>query len=446
MLENETVDLAKAMMGTASTVRLLFPDLHGVPRGKDVPVGEFEHVADHGLCFCSAVMGTDLRHTPVVGGAEGYPDMRAVPDMTTLLPLPWDPGVSAVIADLSRVGEDRPEPTDPRGALRRAVSEFEGLGYSPIIGPELEFYLCRSDGGQPPKITRHIDRLSMVYTVGPQADPDGTVRTLTEMLSQLGMETFAVNHEFGNSQYEINLRETTALKAADRAFMLKSAVKDVAVQKGLIATFMGKPFNDQGGSGFHVHISLGREGRNAFADPDDADGISEPMRHFLAGVLLHAPALMALLNPTVNAYRRIVPDSLAPTHANWGWDNRTAMVRIPPERGGATRLEVRVGDASANPYLTIAAILFAGLHGIRESLPVPPPVKGDVGAVPEDQRGAPLARSLEQSLDALEHDEVFRDIIEPELIDTFLALKRFEVQRHQAWVSDWEVEEYLHHL
>jgi len=148
----------------------------------------------------------------------------------------------------------------------------------------------------------------------------------------------------------------------------------------------------------------------------------------------------------VNAYRRIVPDSLAPTHANWGWDNRTAMVRIPPERGGATRLEVRVGDASANPYLTIAAILFAGLHGIRESLPVPPPVKGDVGAVPEDQRGAPLARSLEQSLDALEHDEVFRDIIEPELIDTFLALKRFEVQRHQAWVSDWEVEEYLHHL
>jgi len=446
VLDDKQVKQSEVRAGTASTVRVLFPDLHGAARGKDVPVAEFDRIAEHGICFCSAVMGTDLRHNPVVGAAEGFPDMRAVPDVQTLLPLPWEPGVSACIADLVRVGDDRPEPTDPRGAVRQAVAEFEELGYAPVVGPELEFYLCREDPLDPAKVTRYVDRLSMVYTVGPQADPDGTVRTLTEMLSQLGMETFAVNHEFGNSQYEINLRETTALKAADRAFMLKSAVKDVAVQKGLVATFMGKPFNDQGGSGFHVHISLGREGRNAFADPEDPDGISEPMRHFLAGVIVHAPALMALLNPTVNAYRRIVPDSLAPTHANWGWDNRTAMVRIPPERGKATRLEVRVGDASANPYLTIAAILFAGLHGIRESLPVPAPVKGDVGAVPEDQRGAPLARSLEASLDALEHDEVFRDIIEPELIDTFLALKRFEVQRHQAWVSDWEVEEYLHHL
>ena len=129
------------------------------------------------------------------------------------------------------------------------------------------------------------------------------------------------------------------------------------------------------------------------------------MRSFLAGVLLHAPALMALLNPTINAYRRIVPDSLAPTHANWGWDNRTAMVRIPPERGGATRVEVRVGDGSANAYLTIAAILFAGLHGVRDSLPLQPPVAGDVSVAAEEERGAPLAHSLEESLAALERDD-----------------------------------------
>ena len=174
------------------------------------------------------------------------------------------------------------------------------------------------------------------------------------------MGTFAANHEFMNSQYEINLQHAPALTASDRAFRLKCAVKDVAAMHGLVATFMGKPFNDQGGSGFHFHFSLDRDGSNAFADGDDPDGVSEEFRHFTAGVMAHAQALTAFLNPTINAYRRLVPDSLAPTHANWGWDNRTAFVRVPPERGGATRVEVRVGDGSANPYLAEAAILFAG--------------------------------------------------------------------------------------
>ena len=153
---------------------------------------------------------------------------------------------------------------------------------------------------------------------------------------------------------------------------------------------------------------------------------------------------MALLNPTVNAYRRIVPDALAPTHADWGWDNRTAMVRVPPERGAATRLEVRVGDGSANAYLAIAGILFAGLHGLREPLPLPPPVGGAAGDA-DDARATPLSRSLEESLAALEQDASFRALMAPELIDTFLALKRFEFERHRAWVSGWEVDEYLRH-
>ena len=133
---------------------------------------------------------------------------------------------------------------------------------------------------------------------------------------------------------------------------------------------MGKPFNDQGGSGFHIHFSLDREDDNAFADHDDADGVVDELRHFSAGVLAHAPALTAFLNPTINAYRRLVPDSLAPTHANWGWDNRTSFIRIPAERGRASRVEVRAGDGSANPYLAVAAVLFAGLHGMREKLPL----------------------------------------------------------------------------
>ena len=362
---------------SVTSVRVVYSDLHGVTRGKDVPIGEFDRAAEHGLAFCSAIMGTDLRHTPVVGGEEGYPDLIAKPDLSTLTLLPWEPESRVASRTWSPSAARPPPPRTRAGAVRKAVAGFEELGYSPIVGPELEFFLCRSDGADPSRCYRHLDHPSMIYTVGPQADPDGLARQLTEMLSDFGLEAFALNHEFANSQYEINLREAPAVAAADRAFLFKSAVKDLAGQSGLIATFMGKPFNDQGGSGFHVHVSLNRNGTNAFADPDDPDGISDPMRGFVAGVLQHAPALMALLNPTVNAYRRLVPGSLAPTHANWGWDNRAAMVRVPPDRGGATRLEVRMGDGSANAYLSIAGVLFAGLHGVKDELELGPPVGGD---------------------------------------------------------------------
>jgi glutamine synthetase len=257
---------------------------------------------------------------------------------------------------------------------------------------------------------------------------------------------FAVNHEYMNSQYEINLRHAPALVAADRAFRLKTAVKDIAAQHGLVATFMGKPFNDQGGSGTHLHLSLSRDGTNAFADPGEAHGVSGDLRAFSAGVLAHAPALMAFLNPTVNAYRRIQPDSLAPTHVNWGFDNRACFIRIPPERGGATRAELRVGDGAANPYLAIAAVLAAGAHGVREGLVAPTPLTGDAYRASPDVIGAPLPNSLDAALDALQDDAVLTDALGPEIVSTFLAVKRFECERHRAWVSDWEIEEYLTHL
>ena len=430
---------------SVTCVRVIYPDLHGVARGKDVPVGEFGRAIEHGLAFCSAVMGTDLRHTPVVGGEEGYPDMIAFPDLSTMTLVPWEPGVACCMADLHPVGE-HPPPADPRGAVRRAVVGFEELGLAPVVGPELEFFLCERDPASPNGIRRYVDNLSMVYTVGPQADPRGIVREIAVALSELGMGTFAANHEFMNSQFEINLQHAPALTASDRAFRLKCAVKDVAAMHGLIATFMGKPFNDQGGSGFHFHFSLDRDAVNAFADGSDRDGVSDEFRHFTAGVMAHAQALTAFLNPTINAYRRLVPDSLAPTHANWGWDNRTAFIRIPPERGGATRVEVRVGDGSANPYLAEAAILFAGLHGVREKLPLGPPVGGDAYTLAEEDAGGSLPASLGDALDALEADNVLREAIGPEIVDTFLNVKRFEVERHRTWVSDWEIDEYLHHL
>ena len=433
-------ELAEA---SVSTVRVVYPDLHGVPRGKDVPLIEFDRVSEHGLAFCSAVMSTDLRHTPVLGGEIGYPDLVARPDLSTLTLLPWEPGVACCIADVHPVAEGSRVPADPRGAVRRAVAAFEELGLAPIVGPELEFFLCERDEQAPGGLRRYVDNLSMVYTVGPQADPRGVVRQMTEAMAGMGMGTFAANHEFMNSQYEINLRHAPALTAADRAFRLKSAVKDVAAQAGLVATFMGKPFNDQGGSGFHFHVSADRDDDNAFFDRTGADGVSDELRRFTAGVLAHAPGLMALLNPTVNAYRRIVPDSLAPINVSWGWDNRTTFVRIPAERGRATRVELRIGDGSANPYLAVAAILFAGLHGLRDELALPDPIDGDAY---RDETAAQVPLSLEAALDALEADDYLRDAIGDAIVTPFLAMKRFEIERHRAWVSDWERDEYLHHL
>jgi glutamine synthetase len=436
---------AELVDSSVTSVRVVYPDLHGYPRGNDVPIGEFDHVTEHGLAFCAAIMGTDLNHTPVVGGKEGYPDLVAVPDLASLTLLPWEPGVASCIADVRPVTKDGPRPADPRGALRRAIAGFGELGLAPITGPELEFFLCVRDPEAPNGVRRYVDNRSMVYTVGPQADPRGVVREITEALARLGMGTFAANHEFMSSQYEINLRHGPAMAATDRAFRLKSAVKDVAAQRGLVATFMGKPFNDQGGSGFHLHVSADRDDDNAFADHGDEHGVSSELRRFTAGVLTHAPALMAFLNPTVNAYRRLVPDSLAPTRANWGFDNRTTFIRIPPERGRAVRVEVRVGDGSANPYLATASLLFAGLHGLREELPLPEPIAGDAYSL-GDAAGEPLPDSLDAALDALERDQYLRDAMGPAIVDTFCALKRSETARHRTWVSDWEIAEYLHHL
>ena len=428
-----------------SSVRVLYPDLHGIARGKDIPIRQFENAIEHGLCFCAAVMGTDLRHTPVVGGEEGYPDLIARPDLSTMQTLPWEPGVAACLANLEPADSGRPFP-DPRGAVRYAVEVVRELGFEPVVGPELEFFLVVRDPDAPNGVRRHVDNLSMVYTVGQLADPGGLVRRMTEQLDEIGLDVFAVNHEFMNSQYEINLRHSGALEAADRAFRLKTSVKDIAAQNGLHATFMGKPFNDQGGSGTHLHVSLTRDETNVFDAPGESEGVSPELRYFSAGLIEHAPALMALLNPTINAYRRTVPDSLAPTHANWGFDNRATYIRIPPERGGATRIELRVGDGAANAYLAIAAVLHAGADGIRRKLEPPAALSGDAYRADADAIGVPLPSSLEQAIEALSGDAVLREGLGAEIVETFVAMKGFELERHRAWVSDWEITEYLHHL
>jgi glutamine synthetase len=436
-------------------VRLLYPDLHGVARGKDIPLRHFPGMAGEGVTFCGAVMGTDLRHTPVVGGEEGYVDLAIRPDLATLRVVPWQPEVAWCLGEAWTLDGEAHWPVCPRNLLRRAVDAYAERGLEPIVAPELEFFLLERDPSSSGGLRRYVDELSRVYTVGAVSDPREVVLRMLLWCDELGLEAFAANHEYMNSQYEINVKHSGALDAADRAFMLKAAVKEIAVREGLLATFMGRPFSDQGGSGFHLHRSLnGEEGDNAFADDTRPDGLSPLAASFVAGVLEHARGLQALLGPTINAYKRILPDSLAPTHANWGHDNRTAFCRIPKERGSRARVEVRTGDGSANAHLITAAILFAGLHGIERGLEPPEPVVGDAYRMDEAHAGTTLPHDLGAALDALEADTWLVEQLGPQLVSTFVAMKRFEVERFQEVVGEldrdvitvWEVEEYAAHL
>jgi glutamine synthetase len=436
-------------------VRLLFTDLHGVARGKDIPLAHFAGMCEEGVAFCAAVMGTDLRHTPVVGGEEGYIDLSIHPDLETIRPVPWQPEVAWCLGEAWTLDGADHFPSCPRALLQRVVDAYAARGLVPIVAPELEFFLAERDSAAPNGLRRYVDEFSRVYTVGAVSDPREIVLKMLLWCDELGLQAFAANHEFMNSQYEINVKHSDALDAADRAFMLKAAVKEIAVREGLLATFMGRPFADQGGSGFHVHLSLNdSDGRNAFADEGGPDGLSPLAAHFIAGVLEHAQGLQALLGPTINSYKRLLPDSLAPTHANWGHDNRTAFCRVPNERGARSRVEVRTADGAACPHLMIAALLLAGLDGIERKLAPPEPVVGDSYRLDEAHAGSVLPSDLGAALDALEADTVLVDRLGGTLVSTFVAMKRFEVERFGETVgeldleviSSWEIEEYASHL
>jgi glutamine synthetase len=429
------------------TVRLQYADLHGVPRGKDIPVGQLERATEDCIHFVAAVMTVDLGHNVVAGFETGFEDIAARPDLSTLIGIPWEPEVAACIADLERVADHQPYGVDGRAALKRVVAEYADLGLTPVIAPELEFYLCEPDESARGGWRRYVGQDSNVYTVGHRADPRGILGLMMHAADELGLEVLAGNHEYGRGQFEINIRHAPAVGSADRGFRLKWLVKELAAREGLLATFIGKPWNDDEGSGFHLHLSLcDGDGVNRCGDPSGDDGLADVTRHFVAGVLEHAPALMAFFNPTVNAYRRLNPEALVPTRVCWGHDNRFAFVRVPRERGSATRVEVRVGDGSANPYLAYTAALAAGLDGIRRELVPPAPLAGLIYELPEEQLGASLPATLPEAVAALEADELLVAAMGGELVSTFKTIKEYELGRFDQWVTDWELREYMHHL
>lgn len=431
-------------------LRLVYADLHGKQRGKDVLLERAGHAIAHGKPFVEAVMTIDNSHNIVSGEAEGFRDLLAMPDLKTARINPLDPEVAMVLCDLASVPSHRPSGLDSRGALKRICARYAKLGFTPVVAHELEFYLLERDaqaiGGLRPLGMRD----SSVYTVGPLADPTGIVRAMFDACDAFQLEPISMAQEYGHSQHEINLMHGEAIEATDRAFLFKALVKQMADMDGIVATFMGMPVDDDESSGYHLHASLvDKAGKNVFDAPRAQDGLSVIAHHFIAGVMEHAPAMAGLLNPTVNSYKRIINGGLSPKFANWGYDNRMAMLRISEERGSAARAEVRSADGAANPYLIATTILAAGLDGIERKLKPPKPVVGNFYAGPAAAMGAQLPTSLGAALDALEADTRLVKLVGPALIETFLSIKRYELGRWEAQqnrLTAWELEEYAEAL
>ncbi|WP_045221133.1 glutamine synthetase family protein [Desulfonatronum thioautotrophicum] len=428
------------------SIRVDFSDLHGINRGKIVPAQRFEEIVEEGITCAQAVssvlLNSDIAMGSGVADEVGYGDMKVVPDLSTFAPVPYLDKTIRLIGD--PYVNHEPWPFSPRNLLKRVLGEYAEMGLQPIVASELEFYIFKmaEDG----TCGFYSDKPCNVYTMSPRVDPQNIMRKLQVVLTGMGYDILYYNHEFFQGQYEFNWKHTDALLMADQTFTFKNVCKEIGHMENLLITFMGRPRNDAGGSGFHMHFSMNdAQGTNTFDDPGGELGMSDTMRHFIGGVMQHAKASTALLAPTVNSYKRFQLDSFAPYFIGWGLDNRTVYLRVPSERGAATRIEVRAGCASANPYLAIAAMLITGLEGIRNKIDPGKPFEGDLYR--ESEETFPIVPlSLFRALHELQADERLCSAVGPKIIQNFLAIKNAEIELYRNWVSDWEFTHYSYHL
>lgn len=440
--EKAAIERVEELISTANVqfINLQFTDIVGVAKSIGITAGMWPDVIDHGLWFDGSSVQGFARI------AES--DMQLHPDLDTFAVIPWDTDVptARVICDVYLPNEQHFE-GDPRYVLKRALAEAEAMGYEYFTGPELEFFLFRphADGSllplQPHDDAGYFDvSTDMAHTVR---------RQMVTALEQLGITVEALHHEVAVGQHEIDFKYDRALRTADHAVTLRLALKAVAQRNGLHATFMPKPVSGINGNGMHTHQSLWRDGVNVFADASDPYGLSPVAKQFIAGQLAHAKGMSAIIAPLVNSYKRLVPGYEAPVYLSWARTNRSALIRIPKVSQGreasATRVELRCPDPTANPYLAFAAMLTAGLDGIKNNLPAPDATEEDLYHL-DDQGMARLTAmpgSLGEAIVEFKKDPLFRSLLGDHLFDNYVEAKTQEWDDFRLSVSRWELERYL---
>ena len=419
-------------------LRFELPDLHGISRSKMVPLQAVEGYARKGLNMYGGILGLDTASNVISGTGLNeeinYGDSNLFPDFSSLRRVPWKTNTAKVVCDV-HFKDGSPIKAAPRYVLKSLLETAASMGYDVMMGHEYEFYVLTRDTHEPLFGGVHIFNTTR-NTWAPVAE------AIVRALMGVGVDVITHNCEYAASQFEIVYGASIGIEAADKAFTFRNTVKEVAHLEGYLATFMSKPSATTAGSGCHFHISLidRKTGKNAFLDPSDKDGLSAEARQFCAGILKHAPALMALIGPTPNCYHRIKPHTFAPSNISWGIEDRSALVRTKATGDSATHHEMRGASAMANPYLSAAGTLAAGLLGIQNKLKLQPQSKGPSE---DDPSHVKLPRSLEQSLANLGADAVFGKMLGADFLKCYLAVKRHELQRFRSHITDWERNEYL---
>lgn len=425
-------------------ISLQFSDVTGTVKSVDMPVRNFPDALEDGVWFDGS-------------SVEGFAriqesDMRLVIDQDTYAVLPWSPEErrrARVFCDIY-MPDNTPFEGDPRGTLKRMLAKIAERGWTLNIGAEPEFFLFKRSNGAGVHPVPHDVGGYFDFSANDEAV---RVRTqLMEALDEMGLDIEVGHHEVALGQHEIDFRYGDALRIADNVLTMKYTIKAIAAQNGLVASFMPKPIFGVNGSGMHCHQSLFDEnGENLFFDDSDEFKLSKLAYSFMAGQLKHARALTAVVAPTINSYKRLVPGYEAPVYIGWAQTNRSALIRIPRHIAGrdkAVRAELRFPDPSSNPYLAFATMLGAALDGIDNQMTVPAPMNNIniYHLTPEErmEKGIEsLPGSLAEAMRELENDEVVRNALGQETYEAFSRAKWAEIEEHRMKVSDWEVERYL---
>lgn len=426
-------------------LRLMFTDILGTLKNVEIPATseQVEKVLSNKAMFDGSSIEGFVR--------INESDMYLYPDLNTWTVFPWGDEngcVAGLICDIY-TPDGKPFAGDPRGNLKRALKHMEEAGFKSFnLGPEPEFFLLKLDANGEP--TLEVNDRGGYFDLAPVDLADNTRREIVNVLTDMGFEVEASHHEVAVGQHEIDFKYADVLKACDNIQLFKLVVKTIARKHGLYATFMAKPKFGINGSGMHCNMSLfTKDGENAFFDTEDVNGmqLSETAYQFLAGLIKHAYGFTAIMNPTVNSFKRLVPGYEAPVYVAWAGSNRSPLIRVPASRGMGTRLELRSVDPTANPYLALAVLLESGLDGIKNKLEAPAPVETNIYLMTEEERKEvgilDLPSTLHNAVKGLQEDEIVKSALGEHITTNFVEAKKIEWASYATFVSQWELDNYL---
>lgn len=420
-------------------IRLQFTDIFGTLKNVAITTSQIEKALDNQCMFDGSSIEGFVRIEES--------DMYLRPDLDTFVIFPWHTQhgcVARLICDVYKP-DGTPFEGDPRYILKKTMKEAAEMGYTFNVGPECEFFLFNTDEfGHPTTVTHDT---ASYFDLGPSDLGEEARRDICLNLEEMGFEIEASHHEVAIAQHEIDFKYSEAMQSADNLMTFKMVVKSVSNSHGLCASFMPKPIFGESGSGMHTNMSLFKDGKNAFYDPNSESGLSHIAYNFIAGIMAHIKGMCAITNPLVNSYKRLVPGYEAPCYIAWTASNRSALIRVPATRGSGTRVELRSPDPACNPYLEFAVLLAAGLDGIKNNLTPPNPVSANIYDMDNEVREAygidNLPRDLSEATQLLKNDSFITEVLGEHVFGKYVEAKEKEWNSFISTVTEWEINEYL---